>query len=286
MKPSLRLVTATRRDPYGFWTESLLGRSLTLVPEPLRPELVVAFENGAGLPQVYNRAIDATPGETPLLFVHDDVFIHDVFFAARIDEALARWDVVGLAGSRASDLRQPSWSLAFDASLTAVAEQWNLPNAQIELSGVVGHALRPDTAAVPASRLSLYGPTPRACDLLDGLFLAARASRLRDHGVRFDTQFDFHLYDLDFCRAAARAGLTLGTWPIFVTHASGGRYASDGFRKNARAYLDKWEAQFGVHGRCGCPEGHDGDEGTAGEPHPSTLPPRAHDQLVEARLAP
>jgi hypothetical protein len=40
--------------------------------------------------------------------------------------------------------------------------------------------------------LSLYGPTPMACALLDGVFLAVKKAALEARGVRFDTGFDFH----------------------------------------------------------------------------------------------
>ena len=83
-------------------------------------------------------------------------------------------------------------------------------------------------------------PAPRACQLLDGLFLAVRTDKLKIHGVRFDPRFRFHLYDLDFCRSALEAQLRLGTWPIAVTHDSGGAYDSSAFKEAARMYLDKW----------------------------------------------
>jgi hypothetical protein len=35
-------------------------------------------------------------------------------------------------------------------------------------------------------------------------------------GVRFDPAFSFHLYHLDFCRSAERAGLAIGIWPAFT----------------------------------------------------------------------
>lgn len=71
----------------------------------------------------------------------------------------------------------------------------------------------------------------------------ARAGRLQTQGVRFDPQFDFHLYDLDFCRSAQAAGLSLGTWPLAMTHASGGGgYFSPDWQRDADAYLKKWGA--------------------------------------------
>jgi GT2 family glycosyltransferase len=59
-------------------------------------------------------------------------------------------------------------------------------------------------------------------------------------GLRFDTQFEFHCYDLDFCRQASQRGLRIGTWPIAVTHNSGGNFKSESFKRAARQYLAKW----------------------------------------------
>jgi GT2 family glycosyltransferase len=65
---------------------------------------------------------------------------------------------------------------------------------------------------------------PAACEILDDVLLAIRKSVLMEHDLRFDMRFDFHFYDLDFCREARESGLTLGTWPIAITHQSGGAF--------------------------------------------------------------
>ena len=261
MSGLLRLVCATRLSRERFWEESLLGRSLSALPDRYLPELAIQFDNrdeepsktdpsakhrvAEGLSSFYNRVIACTPDATNLLFVHDDVFIHDVFIKARLQEAFRRFDVVGLAGSRGGDLKMPSWGLAFHPD-TLDFIGWQ--GAPIHLSGAVGHS-RPVTSGWPSddygppdSLLSVYGPTPDFCTLLDGLFLAVRTRKLREAGIYFDTRFRFHMYDIDFCRQATEAGILMGTWPIHVTHGSGGNFASDTFKTEARAYLDKWTA--------------------------------------------
>jgi len=70
--------------------------------------------------------------------------------------------------------------------------------------------------------------------------LAARVSTLLDAGVRFDERFDFHFYDMDFSRQAVAAGLKVGTWPVAVTHASGGAFGTEAWREGMDLYLDKW----------------------------------------------
>ena len=58
--------------------------------------------------------------------------------------------------------------------------------------------------------------------------------------MRFDERFPFHFYDLDFCRSARANGLRLGTWPITLTHQSGGRFGIPEWRKAYADYLNKW----------------------------------------------
>lgn len=102
------------------------------------------------------------------------------------------------------------------------------------LSGAVSHGKQ------PLGGVASFGPAPAECELLDGALLAARASRLRDAGVRFDPTFDFHFYDMDFCRTARRAGLRLGTWPICITHQSGGAFGSEAWTRRHADYRAKW----------------------------------------------
>lgn len=241
----VRLVSATRMRESEFWRHSYLGRSLLAMPPELRPrELAIRFENvgeaALGLSTVYNRALEDAHDETVLLFVHDDVFIHDPFVCSRLAEGLEWWDVIGLAGSFGSDLRQPSWGLGFEGEdLTPTGWQ---RGPGLVLSGSVSHATHAEEGRPPAVQLGCYGPPKAPAQLLDGLFLAARAGDLRARSVSFDERFAFHLYDLDFCRLAVRAGLRPATWPILVTHASGGAFGTPDWKVAARTYLDKWDA--------------------------------------------
>jgi hypothetical protein len=239
-----RLVASTKLSERDFWNRSLLGKSLLAFPAELRPELWIRFENTGkwGLPEIYNRAIENCPDDKHLLFVHDDVFLHDTFLQHRIAEGLGRAEVIGLAGSRGSDLTQPSWGLAFDAQLKPTGWQ---RSETLVLSGAVSHISRyhdpaQEIGVVPKPHLTLYGTFPADCQLLDGLFLAVHGTVMREWNVRFDERFRFHLYDLDFCRTAKSRGLRLKTWPILVSHGSGGNFDSEEFRAAARLYLEKW----------------------------------------------
>lgn len=223
----VRIVCATRRTREAFFEQTLLGRSLGLLRGMGRIELSLAAENTLGLPTLYNRAIDLAATRPALLvFVHDDVMLCDFHWVRRLREGLGRFDLIGLAGNRRRVPRQPAWAFV-DTRLT-----WD---AREHLSGVVGHGDR-----FPPSNLSVFGPTGVPVKLLDGLLLAAHSTTLQRSGLRFDERFAFHFYDLDFCRSAEQLGLTMGTWPVSVVHASGGNFRSAAWQDGYARYLEKW----------------------------------------------
>ena len=104
------------------------------------------------------------------------------------------------------------------------------------LSGVIGHGnVFPDLR-----QLSVYGKPGQEVKLLDGVFLAARSEVLAEKELQFDPRFDFHFYDMDFCRTARERGLKLGTWPIALTHQSGGSPSQGPWLEAYKIYLAKW----------------------------------------------
>jgi GT2 family glycosyltransferase len=160
------------------------------------------------------------------VFVHDDVSIVDYFWMDRLRDALARFDVVGLAGNRRRSPLQPAWAFATPDF------KWDTPEY---LSGSVGHG-----KGFPCDEVSYFGPSGVECKLLDGLMLVADSTRLVEAGVRFDEQFDFHFYDMDFCRQAELKGLRMGTWPISVVHESAGAFNTPPWRAGYERYLRKY----------------------------------------------
>jgi GT2 family glycosyltransferase len=221
----IEVVSATRLAPREFATRSALGRSLQRLAFDTRLGAALAFENRAGLPTVFNARIGAAEAPEILVFMHDDVWIDDHYFADRIVDGLRSFDVIGVAGNRRRVVRQPAWCF--------IDDRWT-PDDPAHLSGAVAHG------PLAGGTVSYYGPAPAECELLDGVLLAARKSVLQAGNVAFDPRFDFHFYDLDFCRAARQAGLRLGTWPIAITHQSGGQVGSTSWRRNYATYLAKW----------------------------------------------
>lgn len=223
-----RIVVATRVSQEEFFEKTATGRSLMAQKDLWDADLQLFPENQTGLPAVYNSIIDrARDDPANLIFLHDDVHILDYFWLDRIAEGLTRFDVLGLAGSKRRLPLQPFW----------VFKNYRLQTTEDKefLSGMVGHG-----KSFPPSNLSFYGPARQQVLQLDGVMLCANSKLLHRHGLRFDERFDFHFYDLDFCRQADQRGLTMGTWDISVMHESAGNTGSNAWQKAANRYFEKW----------------------------------------------
>jgi hypothetical protein len=178
--------------------------------------------NRRGLSECYNEYLDRFAGtDWIVVLVHSDVTVADVFVREKLNDALATFDVVGLAGSA-----------YFDIGAQTTTYAWPVWPAQY-LSGAVEHP----TGNGQAAWFNL-GPTPRRCVVLDGLFLAVN---MRSVGsVRFDPRFRFHFYDLDFCLTAHRHSLALGTTNVYAQHASAGNFGTQEYEAAMREFRAKW----------------------------------------------
>jgi hypothetical protein len=223
----IRFVVATRETKDDFFSKTATGKSI-----PIRNienvELKLFTSNQDGLAKIYNQAIEESINDPAILiFMHDDIHLLDYFWAECISNALTKFQVVGIAGNKRRVPRQPSWAFIDDKF------SWD---EKTNLSGVVGHG-----TSFPPTNLSVYGPSNQEVKLLDGLLLASHSKTLIDNDVRFDEKFDFHFYDLDFCRTIESKSLTMGTCQISVTHESGGSFGSESWKKGYEIYLEKWK---------------------------------------------
>ena len=229
--PALLIVAATPLDEATFLRVAPLARTLALHGETAQLRVKVAFNNREGLPVIYNRAIAHARPEDIVVFCHDDVALDDPWLPERLAEALQRFDVVGVAGCAKPLPEHSTWLTGYQLR---DAEGQVRIDGRGELAGRVRHGTGLD------SHLTVFGAAPRAVKLLDGCFLAVRGETLLSSGLRFDALFDFHFYDLDFCRMATALKLKLGVWPLAITHASGGNYGSAGWQVNLARYWGKW----------------------------------------------
>jgi GT2 family glycosyltransferase len=228
MSVKFRIVCATRETRETFAANTALGRSLALLPYPF-VELRLFASNSIGLPALYNMALrEASTDPAVLVFIHDDVYLQDFFWPHHVAEALRSFDVVGLAGNKRRIAAQPAWRF-LDEKLTRDQRE--------NLSGIVAHG-----SQWPPQYISYYGPPYQQVKLLDGLMLAGKSETLLSNGITFDERFDFHFYDLDFCRQAEIKNLRLGTCSMSVMHASDGNFGTPGWKAAYAEYMRKWQS--------------------------------------------
>ena len=229
MNVKFRFVCASRESADAFLEKTALGRSLSTYLRIPNIELRLFPDNRLGLPRVYNEALrEAARNPAILMFIHDDVHLCDFFWPVHIINGLRTFDVIGLAGNKRRVPRQPSWYYLDD--------QFHRDDSQF-LSGVVAHG-----KSYPPENVSMYGAPCQEVKLLDGLLLATRSETLLSKGIEFDERFDFHFYDLDFCRQAESKRLRMGTWTVSVIHQSGGAFGTPLWQAGYAKYLEKWQS--------------------------------------------
>src|SRR5437764_11121057 len=95
------LVSATVKNRVNFERFTYLGISLRKLAFDPHISSNITYENYGpsrpGLSEIYNKFLVPAHKHLILVFVHDDVYIDDFFLCHRVNEALARFDVVGLA---------------------------------------------------------------------------------------------------------------------------------------------------------------------------------------------
>lgn len=190
-------------------------------------DLVVFTENTEGLPKVYNQVLQKQPSWINIkydvvVFVHDDVSVehNKVFEVLKAGFGVGN-TIIGLAGTSQATIKAPAL--------------WHLMSKHEDWSGAVAHPYSNGTG------MTSFGPAPRRCLLLDGLFLAVN-TKTRPADLLFDEQFKFHHYDLDFCLTANKLGVKMSTAPIWVTHNSPGLSSLEDktFLSSQELFLSKW----------------------------------------------
>lgn len=224
----IRLVCATRHSQESFFRQTALGRSYNLYKSVVPGLEIFLFPNNEqGLPIVYNEAIELSATNPAILvFVHDDVYLSDFYWANHLVGALNSFDITGVVGNKRRAPQQASWLFLNNSFVRDQAEN---------LSGIVGHG-----KGFPDCTLSLYGEPGHECKLLDGLLLAVKSQTLIDHDLRFDPQFTFHFYDMDFCRQAELKGLKMGSCHMAVIHESAGAF-NEAWQAGYQRYLNKYQ---------------------------------------------
>ena len=130
-------------------------------------QIEVIANNTTGISSIYNSVLSKYKDMTHItnvIFIHDDVEIHDKFFLKKVQKAHKRFDVVGLAGATSQDYKSiqniPAWHLSM--------------KNQKDGRGFVSHIIPKDVGGYPFPYInsSYFGPTPSEVVFVDGLFIS------------------------------------------------------------------------------------------------------------------
>ena len=194
--------------------------------ESMYVDAVVKTNNKENIGKHYNKVLKMAVQEKydTVILMHDDVQVDDFAWPDKLQEAFEEYDVVGLAGAKQVEIKQPAL--------------WHLMSKQEDWSGAVAHPANDKQIFV-----TNFGPTPQRCLVLDGLFLAVKVNSLTPD-IKFDENLPAiaHHYDLDFCLQANKHKLKLTTWPIWAIHRSPGlEHPAQDFVDSEKYFLDKWQ---------------------------------------------
>jgi hypothetical protein len=230
------LVTATKTKTLEEFKQRPLAGSLEILSDKRYSEAEFDFEivkdNSSGLPEVYNRYLNEKNKDKIVLFVHDDLEIHDLQLVEKLNES--PWDITGLAGSSQFQIQ--------DKNL------WHICGPREGFSGSVTHPFAMQDGnqikVDPLKRLStLFGPWPQRCLTLDGLFMAVNVERALEVEFQFDERHKFHHYDISSCLLANEKKLKMGTFPIFVVHHGlGNSYMSPEWEESNNVFKKNWQS--------------------------------------------
>lgn len=191
------IVSATKNSTTELLTKKPLG--LFLEKSGFDKKSLIQEFNKEGLSKVYNKFLTEEYRGKYIIFVHDDVLIDDLFFIEKVTNAFKKYDIIGLAGSKTTNLDVPRCA-------------WHLMTERENMVGEVAHSHQGNLWT------TVFGPTDSRALVLDGLFLGVNVSKLLDSGLFFDENFDFHHYDLSFCLRANEKKIKVGVFPLRVIH--------------------------------------------------------------------
>lgn len=213
--PSLSIVIVSRDDARFAGAQSAFAQAFAAWPHDL-----VRVRDATSMYDGYARGFAPTRGDI-VVFSHDDIRFAISDFAARLADAMATADMVGVAGT---------------TKVTGPAVFWS---GQPWMRGAVTHRGPADTAyelALP----SFAGPRTANAQGLDGVFLAMRRPLAARIGFDPATFTGFHLYDLDLSYRAHLAGARVAiAADLALIHASRGAF-DDKYTVASKAFTAKF----------------------------------------------
>ena len=188
------------------------------------PHEVIVISDARSMCDGYKRGTSQSRGDL-LVYSHHDVECLFDDFSDVLQQALSRYDVIGVAGT--DKLVNPVWTNA-------------------GLGHMFGQVVHPNNQGT--HDVEVYGaPAPVVGGMvaMDGLFLAARREVAIQVGWDEATFDGFHFYDIDFTFRASQAGFKLAVVPqLGFLHASTGMADGDKYQVYAQRFIAKHSAKI------------------------------------------
>ncbi len=201
--------------------DTILFKSL----EKIKVEFYIETNNTTkGLSEFYNECLERYSFKDAIIFVHDDVDIINCDLDHQLSEAFKQYDVVGVAGCVNPKIIEKNL--------------WHWMAGDIKnCRGIAGHPYDEKSFHVTA-----FGPTPSRVAIVDGVFIAINLKRINSSGTKFDTQFTFHHYDIDFSLTCNKNGHKIGVYPILINHQSPGlKDFNQTWNDSNQKFITKWK---------------------------------------------
>jgi len=188
-------------------------------------DLHILYNNKTiGLPEYYNSVITNKENSIYdiIILCHHDISL-EYCNLQTLKTALKRFDIVGIAGGLNPTIKEKNL--------------WHWMISKEYYRGFAAHPVSEESMAI-----TTFGPSPARVAVLDGVFLALDNRKIRGTRARFDEQFMWHHYDIDFSLTCNANRLKLGVWPILIYHQSPGlRDLNDKeWNKSNEAFIRKW----------------------------------------------
>lgn len=181
-----------------------------------------------GLSEFYNKVIDSNTEYEILIFCHHDVSLLYSNLAYQVKEGLKHYDVIGVAGCRDPKVVEKNL--------------WHWMSDRSSQRGFAAHPISPLDSST--TYITVFGPSPDRVAIIDGVFIALDARKIKQSKARFDTNFMWHHYDIDFSLTCNKNKIKIGVWPILVNHQSPGllNINDQGWNKSNDYFIKKWTA--------------------------------------------
>lgn len=189
-------------------------------------EFNIRYNNkSVGLCEYYNSIINTQSEFDILIFCHHDVSLKYCNLRSVVEEGLKHYDVIGVAGCREPRIVEKNL--------------WHWMSDRHHQRGFAAH---PISLGSKELFVTAFGPSPDRVAVLDGVFLALDAKKIKNSKARFDEQFLWHHYDIDFSLTCNKNKIRLGVWPVLINHQSPGLLNVNDIEWNRsnKAFIEKW----------------------------------------------